>query len=488
MKLDDSMAEQSDATLRKALLEDDLKGYMQALATHYPREYITIDDQLSGDWQLAAVSSALEQRLRIPLIEYSNVANTSFSVVHNVCSSLARIARVLQCSVPELEQRLGKAYDSLIPPEVQQTGPVRQVLYQGDAVDLSLLPAIRYTQTQTHPYISAACVVARDVRSGALNVSFNRLMIQSRNTLGIYMTPGSDLETIYRENQQSGLDTPVIAYLGSHPLWSLGSLASGPLALDEFSVIGGLLGYALPVVRGLHDPDLLLPAKAQISLEGVLKCDLSNDEGPYGEAFGYVSAVATRPVIQVQSFSHQHQAMFQDIVPGKIEHMTMTSVAIKVHLKKILGEQFDCFSDVFLPAPMTAYIAVENATPRDEIHRLLRTVLFEQKFIKHAVVFDSQIKLDNAKATQRAQSIHVQADRDVLIFKDQSGNGLDPSEQAGRTTKWGIDATATTVAEGLATTNELPEEVVKDLDIEAIWRCKRVQDVSGDGRAQVGNR
>lgn len=465
---------QPDADKAASRSLDDLRGFLQTLKSDHPREIITVNDALSGDWELAAVTSALEQKLRVPVIEYTEVKGSTFTIVHNVCSSLARIARVLGCTATELEDRLSSAYDSLIAPEILETGPVREIVHQGDAVDLTELPSIRYTDTQTHPYISAACVVARDSVSDAMNISFNRMMIQDRNTMAIYMTPGSDLDTIFRKNQSLEADTPVVVFLGSHPLWSLGSLASGPLSLDEYSVIGGLLGYPLPVVPGLHDASLAIPAHAEMAFEGVLSCTREIDEGPYGEAFGYVSDVSRRPVLQIQSFTHRRGAVFQDIVPGKIEHMTMTSVAIKAHLRKALVEQFDCLVGVHLPAPMTVYVAVTTGTLSAQVHEILTAILMQQRFVKHAVVFDADVKLDNAKQTQRALAMHVQLDRDLVMLPNQRGNGLDPSEHEGKTTKWGVDATATTVAEGLVEANQLPEAVVNGLDVDAIW--KRAQE------------
>jgi 3-polyprenyl-4-hydroxybenzoate decarboxylase len=97
-------------------------------------------------------------------------------------------------------------------------------------------------------------------------------------------------------------------------------------------------------------------------------------------------------------------------------------------------------------------------------------MLAQQRFIKNAVVFDADVKLDDSKQTQRAIAMHVQADRDLVVVTDQPGNGLDPSENNGKTTKWGIDATDSADVNGRAETSRLPDSVTQNLDIDAILK------------------
>ncbi len=447
---------------------DDLRSFIAYLQEHSKREYLQINDPLKGDWQLAAINQTLVSKMRMPVIEFTDVEHTNMPVVQNVCASLNRIAKSKGWTVPELEERLAQAYDNLIAPAVLNDGPVRENTVQGGDVDLSLLPAIRYTESETHPYISAAHVVARDPISGSLNISFHRLMICGKNQLALYATPAGHLDRIHKHNIANGEDTPIAVFIGASPLWSLGALAAGGLALDEMEVIGGLCGSALPVVKGLHDEQLLIPANAELVLEGSLSKSDATPEGPYGEAFGYVSEVADRPLFIVQSLSHRNDPIFQDIIPAQLEHLTMTGVAVQVHLQKSLLEQFSCVNRVFLPTAMTAYIAVSTDIKDASAHDIMTTILKEQRFVKHVVMFDDSVDISNAKQTQNAISVQVQADRDVLTLPDQLGNELDPSETKGRTTKWGIDASSYGKYSEAPKKNKLPTGLEETMDIKGI--------------------
>lgn len=448
----------------------DLRSFLNSVSQQSARECLDIEDPLDADWELAACTVGFENKLRVPVLKYTNVRGTDFPVVHNVCSSLPRIARAIGESAEQLEHRLCEAYDRLIPPDKQTTGPVRDVVQLADELNLFQLPSIRYTESETSSYISAACLVAKDPVSEVLNLSFHRLMIVGKNQLAIYMTPGGHLHEIFMKNQQRGEDTPIAAFLGSHPLWSLGCLAAGSLQLDEYSVIGGLLGQPLEVVSALEDESLLVPARAEFSLEGVIKHNVNASEGPYGEAFGYTSRKADRPVVELSSISHRKNALFQDIVPGHQEHMVMTSAAIKVHLNRSLKAQYPWVSEVHLPAPMTAYVSAKDIATGSEVKQMIDETLRHERFIKTISVFDESVNISSAKETQKALAVHVQAHRDMVTIEGLTGNGLDPSEIDGMTTKWGIDATPSSVKEGVVRANTLPADVLQKVDINSILK------------------
>ena len=448
---------------------DDLRGFLDFVRTRAAREYLRIDAPLDGHWQLAAVNAALRERMRMPVIEYVDVRGTDMPVVHNVCASLSRVAKSRGWSVAELETRLAHAYDEPVPPALHGHGPVRERVLGADEVDLHALPAIRYTESETHPYVSAAHVVARDPDSGTLNTSFHRLMITGRDAFTIYMTPGGHLDAIFRANAAAGRDTPVAAFVGAHPLWSLGTLAAGPPSLDELGgVVGALLGGPLATVAGLLDPALRVPARAEIALEGELSFSERADEGPYGEAFGFVSGVAERPVFTVRAMSHRTDPIFQDIVPGQLEHLTMTGVAVQVQLRGQLARDFPWITAVHLPVPMTVHLGVPEGGGPVPPREVIAAVLDAHRFVKHVVLFDDAVNLSDARQTQAALALHVQADRDVVTLPDRPGNGLDPSEIGGRTTKWGIDATSRAKHEAPPVGNRLPPAVVEALDLKAL--------------------
>src|SRR4029079_12295395 len=68
---------------------------------------------------------------------------------------------------------------------------------------------------------------------------------------------------------------------------------------------GALRGAPLPVVRGRHT-DLLLPANAEIVIEGVIHPDAVVPEGPFGEFSGYYGKPEGEcPLVEVTALHHR---------------------------------------------------------------------------------------------------------------------------------------------------------------------------------------
>jgi len=349
---------------------------------------------------------------------------------------------------------------------------VRHHVWRGEDVDLTRLPRMRYTEVETAPYLTAAAVVACDPDSGVLNVSYHRLMICDRRTAGIFMARGGHLHSIHRKHAASSADLPVAVFIGAHPLWSLGSLAAGALELDEFGIIGALLGGALEVVPGMLDPRLQVPARAEIVLEGTIRYDRWVEEGPFGEYAGYAMPRAAQPVFEVGLLSHRDHALFQDIVAGRVEHLTMTGVALRAHLERTLRRAYPAgILELYLPAPMTLFLKLDKSRLGGrEVRDLIREVLLSQLYLKRLVCFDPDVELRSLQRTQWAVATRAQIDRDLVVIPDQPGTGLDPSEIDGKTTKWGLDATAKPDLEHYAPRNRVPTHVLDRIDLRDILR------------------
>ncbi|PID62278.1 MAG: hypothetical protein CSB44_04065 [Gammaproteobacteria bacterium] len=452
----------------------DLREFIAALEGSHARDFLSVDTPLSGRHELAAVTGALAAKMRVPVIVYRSVSGTAMPVVHNVCASMQRIAKAAGIDRDALQQRLATAESRLLPPTVLEkpdttSAPVLECVFTGEALDLGTLPAILHDAAQQEPYINAAQVVARDPESGACNLSFHRLMHLDAHELAICMTPGGHLRRIFEHNRQAGRDTPIGMFIGAHPLWSLGALAGGSLDSDEYAVTGGLLGQPIELIRGRVHEELLLPARAEILLEGTISCRETADEGPYGEAMGYVSDRKPQPVVHVEVMAQREGALYQDIVPGQHEHLTMSSTMIELPLRERLGKRYPAIVAMAFDAPMSLQIALGREGAPDP-GALIREILAKERFVKRVVVFADDVDLADRRAREAALSLMVQGDSDIVVVPDQHGSGVDPSERDGRTAKWGIDATGYGKAAGKARRNRLPEHLAEAMNLDALVR------------------
>ncbi|MGI9511048.1 MAG: UbiD family decarboxylase [Geminicoccaceae bacterium] len=446
----------------------DLRSFLASVRTRLPREFLTVEQPVSPDYEIAAIVAKLEQRLRTPVLHFKHVDGSDLEVVTNVAASLPRIAKAADSTQKDLEQRLIDAYDRPLAPVIcrSEAAPVRDVVERGEAVDLGKLPQCRYTTSETRPYITAATVVARDPESGIHNLSYHRLMLLDRRRTGIFMTPGGHLDRIFRKHAERGEATPIAAFIGSHPLWALGSLAHGSMDVDEYAVIGGLMGEAVEVVAGLDDERLLVPARAEIVLEGRILPDETADEGPFGEFSGYATVKEPAPVVAFDVMSRRDGAIYQDIVAGRTEHLTLSGAAIRAYLHRKLKQDFDVIGDLYLPAPFTLYLQLDKAAfPHLEVKGMLQAILRDLPFVKYAFAFDPDIDLKNARQTAWAIATRAQPDRDGVLLEGRPGIKLDPSEENGKTAKWAIDATAKPGLAAYPPINQIPKAVMDRVDV-----------------------
>ncbi len=56
---------------------------------------------------------------------------------------------------------------------------------------------------------------------------------------------------------------------------------------DEYPIIGGLMGMPLELVK-CETSDIMVPAHSEMIIEGEVPLDQKEDEGPYGEMYGYL--------------------------------------------------------------------------------------------------------------------------------------------------------------------------------------------------------
>ncbi len=459
--------------------QDDLRSFLEAVRTQSPRDYLVVEDKVSPVLEVAATVAKLASKMRMPILEFQQVQGSTMPVITNVCASLPRIAKGVGISPAELDARLLQAYEQPIAPRLcaAETAPVREHVYTGEEIDLYRLPQMRSTVQEEAPYLSAAAVIARDPDSGVSNISYHRCMLLDRKRAAIFMTSEGHLDRIYQANLTRQQSTAVAVFIGAHPLWALGSLAAGGMDVDELAVIGGLLGYPLAVTPSLVDAALQVPARAEIVLEGVIRHDQQAEEGPYGEALGYVSTREQRPVLEVQYMSTRKQPLFQEIIAGHIEHLNMTGTAVRIHLQRDIVHKYPMIAEIYQAGPMILYLRLAEALgnqDKSDVPELMRAILSSQRYVKQLIVFDNDVEIKNAQQTQWAIATMVQADRDIILLPDQAGNGIDPSERYGKTTKWGVDATAKADAAGARAPekNHIPQDELDKIDLNKLLKRK----------------
>jgi 4-hydroxy-3-polyprenylbenzoate decarboxylase len=228
--------------------------------------------------------------------------------------SVKRVALTLEepADTPavELIRRTKDKLKRRLPPnEVSaEQAPIYQNTVAGKDIDLDLLPIPRHWPLDGGRYAGTGdAVITRDPDSGYLNIGTYRMMLQGKSQVGLYLSPGKDARLHITRAWQQGKPIHVAAAWGIDPLFMLVGSQTFPKNVSEYEYAGGIKGQPIPVVHG-KTTDLLIPANAELVIEGTIGPNSVKGEGPFGEFPGYYGRPeAGCPLIDVTAVHYRSQ-------------------------------------------------------------------------------------------------------------------------------------------------------------------------------------
>ena len=421
-----------------------LRGFLTQVQAANPADLWRIPSPVSLDHDVTAVAMELERGGRSPVLWFDEVGGSRFPVVANVFGHRDRFALGLGVPPDRLIRDWGERGERRIPPALRETGPVHDVVVTGREVDLAALPIMRHFDCDAGRYITNGILIARDPDTGVRNASFHRMQVNGPNRLGTSLHSRRDLWNYAQRAEERGEDIPVSIIVGAHPTFTFGGLWKGPIATDEYDVIGGLMGTPLEIARGVTVP-VEHPVHAEIVIEGRILAATREPEGPFAEFTGYASARSTQHVIEVSAILHRRDALYHDIIPGiSDEHTMLLAVPQEARLLKTLHDHYPNVVDVAYPKSGTcrlhAYIAVRRPAPG--LARLVAAAAIgDDLSLKMVVVVDDDVNVHDDSDVLWAMATRMQAQADVDVLRNAMGAILDPSNNNGLTDKLIIDAT-----------------------------------------------
>ena len=435
------VSEGSQATMDT---EMSLRTFLAELEKNNPTEFLRIKEPVALDYEISALAMEMDRRKRSPVLFFDNVQGSPFPVLANLFGSRRNFAATLGIKEEVLIEELARGSDRVIEPVLSKTGAVQEVVHKGDAVDLGKLPIMVHFAEDAGRYITNAIVVAKDPDSGVRNASFHRMQVKGPRRLGTSLHSRRHLWNYVERNDAKDQPTPILIVIGAHPLFTFGGIWKGPINVDEYAVVGGLMGRGLEIVPAVTVP-LEAPAHAEIVIEGHILPKLREPEGPFAEFTGYASERSTQHVIEVTAITHRRDAIYHDIVPGiSEEHTLLLAVPQEARLLRTLRQHYQNVTKVAYPKSgtcrMHAYIAMRNPAP-GQAKNAAAVALGDDLSLKMVVVVDDDVDVLDDSDVLWAMCTRMQADDDISVIRNAMGAILDPSNRGGLTAKMIVDAT-----------------------------------------------
>lgn len=398
-----------------------------------------IANPVDKDWEIAAVSKVAFERIpepRRPALFFERVKGFDIPVVTGALGASRSIyCLALECELDAVQEKWGEAEFHPIPPQRVAKGPVHENVWTAEKADLTRFPIPTWTVGKDPaPYITSGYIITEEPESRIRNVGTYRVQLKGPRKLGLFINYLQGGRYHVEKNNRLGQPTPVAIVIGADPVIGLVSVSRLPQDMDELAVAGGLRRKAVDVVRCVS-VDLEVPATAEIVIEGLIRANELESEGPFGEYTGYMGPKAMSYIVDVQCITHRSRPIFQAFVSQMppSESSCIRSIGREATLHKHLAEDLRLpVSGVHLleSSGAAAYlvISIKKNHPVQPRTVMCGAWSYAPQFGKITVVVDDDIDIRNLDAVNWALSFRVQPERDIVIMPNMTAVSLDPSQ------------------------------------------------------------
>ena len=358
-------------------------------------------------------------------------------------------------------------------PKTVRNAPCQEVVLKGEYVDLYKFPIIKCWPLDGGPYITLPLVITRDPVTGVQNYGMYRLQVYDKQTTGMHWQTHKVGTHHYRLSHEMGLEKLDVAVaLGGDPATIWTGSAPLPPDMDEMVVAGFLREEGVELVKA-KTSDLLVPAQAEIVLEGYVIPGEERLEGPFGDHTGYYSMEDPYPVFHVTCITHRRQPIYPTTIVGRppMEDYYMGKVTERIFLpmiRTILPEVVD----INMPAEGVFHnlviVSVKKEYPgqaRKVIHGLWGLGLMS--LAKTIIAVDHFVDVQNVSEVAWRVANNIDPGQDFIF----STGPLDDLDHASPTPKFGskvgIDATIKGPLEG-GRQKEWPPDIMMDSEIKKL--------------------
>jgi 4-hydroxy-3-polyprenylbenzoate decarboxylase len=383
-----------------------------------------------------------------------------FNAIGQKFSSLLRVDLELK-----LRQKIEALFDlyklSASKPKEVKNAPCQEVMKDKD-FSLHDYPVLKCWPDDGGRFVTLPLVVTKDPESGKQNVGMYRMQVYDERSTGMHWHTHHDGAVNFRKNAKLGRRTEVAVALGGDPITIFSATAPLPYGIEEFFFAGYLRGKPVEVVKA-KTVDLLVPASAEIVLEGYVEAAEERIEGPFGDHTGYYSAAANYPVFHITCVTQRKDPIYPATIVGKppMEDCYMGKATERMFLP-FIKMQFPEIVDMNLPIEGVfhncALISIKKSFPM-HARKIINAVwaLGQMMFTKFVFIFDEDVNVQNTSEAAWKAFNNVDPSRDIMIAEGP----LDVLDHSAPRpiygAKMGIDATKKWLEEGYQ--REWPDEI-----------------------------
>lgn len=411
-----------------------MREFLKTLEEEF--KVIKIEDKVSLKYEVAKV---LRQHPKDTII-FENIKESEMKIASGICNTREKIARGVSVTVPEITKRIMEATEN--PISIEKVENVKNSYITQRKPDLGEIPVPTYYQKDGGAYMTAGVVIAKDPETGVKNASIHRMLVNSKNRLGIRIVP-RNLYTYYKRAEEMDKPLEIAIVTGMHPATLLATTTSVPITTDELEVANNFHNGNMKLIK-CENVDMEVP-EAEIIMEGKLLPHIREPEGPFVDLTDTYDVVRNEPVIELEKIHYKKDPYFHAIMPAGFEHRLLQGLPQEPRIYNAVLNTVPTVQNVVLTEGgccwLHAAVSIKKQTQGDG-KNVLMAALAAHPSLKHAIVVDEDIDIFNPEDIEYAIATRVKGDEDIMIVPGARGSSLDPcATPDGTTTKVGVDAT-----------------------------------------------
>jgi 4-hydroxy-3-polyprenylbenzoate decarboxylase len=336
----------------------------------------------------------------------------------------------MQCELADIENVWKRALNNQIPPIEVKTGACQEIIIKGDELKqpgrgLGRLPIpISTPGFDNAPYTSAGHWVTMDPETGMHNLGNYRGMIKAEDRIGVLLGRlnwGMRYHIDRWRDLRGAKRVPAALVIGAPPHISYTAVTRIPNDMCEYDVAGGMIGKPVELVKCISH-DVMVPAEAEIVIEGFVPTDVVEMEGAFGEFPGYMAQRDYAFFMEVTAITMRRKPIFISILsqmpPSESSKMrNIGRAAAGIRLLRAAGMD-NVIAVEYLECAGSNAIAVVKLKKRDPDDGKKALRLLADKFMgKMLVAVDEDINIKDAENVMWAIAYRSQPYRDTEVVE-----------------------------------------------------------------------
>ena len=420
-------------------MSKDLQSFIAREEGKRPGSVIRVKDRIDANrHETIAYLKHLDMRGERKMVLFENVPSfngeqSQFSLFYNpwvtrqFCADqldMGELKSNMELSLEVARRELQKGELETVP---SSRAPCKEVVLKGAKADLRTLPISMHQKDDVGAYLTMTCIM-KSIDRGFYDITFTKNMYYAPQRMSFSAHAHHHLEAMTTEYEKAGRRAPVIVVLGHHPAFYLSSCCMTPFGNNDYATAAAFLGEPLRLTPSeTWGEDFLVPADAEVVIEGEVPPHVRESQNPFGEILGYYQLEMKVPVVEVAAITHRKKAIVQDFWPGQMDHWNLGGIPKEGSVYNVIKKNVPGIRAIHLPASgcgrLICYISIKKEFINDP-NKAAMQAFVEMPNLKLCVVVDEDVDVFNEREVMWAVSTRTHWDKDIeIIHKVQSFRG-----------------------------------------------------------------